>query len=259
MRIRRRAFKITSGPNGGPCSGASLPFSPSLTGGTTNINAGAFSPFTMTIGREDGEQNMQSVQLHMPPGLSGLLSGVKLCPEAQAERGDVRSGKPDRRNDGLRRARRRPVHGHGRQVSTSPARIEGAPFGLSIVEPREGGPVRSRAKSIVRAKIEVEPDTAALTITTDDSGPYAIPTHHRRDPAADQARQRSRSTGPNFHVQPDELQPDGKSPGRPRAPKARRDADRVPFQVTNCANLEVHPEIPGLDNGQDQQSRSVRA
>ena len=41
---RARAFQITSGPNGTPCPGPTLPFSPSLTGGTTNINAGAFSP-----------------------------------------------------------------------------------------------------------------------------------------------------------------------------------------------------------------------
>ena len=80
-------FQITSGPNGSPCPAASLPFSPSLTGGSTNINAGAFTPLTTTISREDGQQNMQAVQMHCPPGLEGLLSSVKLCPEAQANEG----------------------------------------------------------------------------------------------------------------------------------------------------------------------------
>ena len=36
-------FRHHVGPERQPVSGASLPFSPSLTGGTTNINAGAFS------------------------------------------------------------------------------------------------------------------------------------------------------------------------------------------------------------------------
>ncbi|HEX4188936.1 MAG TPA: hypothetical protein VHY83_13655, partial [Solirubrobacteraceae bacterium] len=81
------SFTIDHGPHGGACPGASLPFSPSLAGGTSNINAGGFSPLTTTISREDGEQNLQSVVLNMPAGLEGLLSNVKLCPEAQANEG----------------------------------------------------------------------------------------------------------------------------------------------------------------------------
>ena len=80
----------------------------------TNINAGSFTPLSTTLSRPDGDQNIQSVTLHYPPGLTGLLSGVKLCGEAEANAGDVRPGKPDRRNDRLGRCRRRAVHGHGR-------------------------------------------------------------------------------------------------------------------------------------------------
>ena len=64
-----------------------LPFGPSLTAGTTSIQAGGFSPFTMTMSREDGQQNIGAIQLDMPPGLSGLLAGVELCAEAQADAG----------------------------------------------------------------------------------------------------------------------------------------------------------------------------
>ena len=37
-------FQITSGPDGEPCPGSSLPFKPSLTGGTTNINGWRVQP-----------------------------------------------------------------------------------------------------------------------------------------------------------------------------------------------------------------------
>ncbi|MCL2769629.1 MAG: hypothetical protein FWD42_05905, partial [Solirubrobacterales bacterium] len=69
------SFQIESGSNGSPCPGASLPFQPSLTAGSTSNQAGGFSPFTMTMSRQDGNQNLQSIVLHMPPGLTGTLDG----------------------------------------------------------------------------------------------------------------------------------------------------------------------------------------
>ncbi len=81
------SYTVTNGPNGSPCPGASLPFHPSLTGGALNLQSGAFSPFTLSLTRQNGEQNMQSVVAHLPEGLSGLLSNVELCPEPQADSG----------------------------------------------------------------------------------------------------------------------------------------------------------------------------
>jgi hypothetical protein len=51
---------------------ASLPFALTLAGVTTTVAAGGFTPFTMTMSREDGSQ--QGIQLHMSPGLLGVLS-----------------------------------------------------------------------------------------------------------------------------------------------------------------------------------------
>ena len=41
----------------------------------------------MTLSREDGNQQLQGIQLHMPPGLLGTLSSVTPCEEAQANAG----------------------------------------------------------------------------------------------------------------------------------------------------------------------------
>ena len=184
--VSSSTFNITSGPGGGPCPGAQLPFSPSLTGGTSNINAGGFSPLTTTISRADGQQDLQSVRLHMPAGLEGLLSNVKLCPEAQANEGTcgpesligettVSAGVGDD-----------PVSVKGGRVYIT-EKYAGAPFGLSIVNPVKAGPFDLEHDTsnpaqdppcdcvVVRARIEVDPVTAELTITTDDSGPHAIP------------------------------------------------------------------------------------
>ena len=85
-------FNITAGPGGSACPGASLPFSPSLAAGSPNVSAGAFSPLDTTISRADGNQNLQQVTLHMAPGMSGILAGVPLCPEAQANEGTCGAG-----------------------------------------------------------------------------------------------------------------------------------------------------------------------
>ena len=64
------------------CSGGG--FSPSFIAGTTNNQAGAFSSFSVTFSRHDGEQRFEGAQVRTPPGLFGLLKSVTQCPEPQA-------------------------------------------------------------------------------------------------------------------------------------------------------------------------------
>ncbi len=189
------SFQITSGPNGTACPGQGLPFAPSATAGSTNTQAGGYTPFTTTISREDGNQHLQAVQLKMPPGFTGLLSGVELCPEPQADEGlcgpksligettvSVGVGGDPFSVKGGRVYITGPFNGTGACAVGSPGC---APYGLSIVNPAKAGPYDLANTQnnhppcdcvLVRAKIEVNPITAALTVTTDSSGPYQIPT-----------------------------------------------------------------------------------
>ena len=83
-------FKITTGPNKGPCPPAALPFAPSLTAGSPNINAGSFSPLMTTIGREDGNQNINQVQLHFAAGHVRHPRGHPALPRSRSERRHLR-------------------------------------------------------------------------------------------------------------------------------------------------------------------------
>ena len=109
------SFEVKSGPSGAPCPGASLPFDPSLTAGTTSNQAGGFSPFTMTMSREDGQQSLKSVEVRTPEGMSGLLAGVALCPEPQASLGTCGPDSLIGETTVSVGLGGDPVHGHGRQ------------------------------------------------------------------------------------------------------------------------------------------------
>jgi hypothetical protein len=167
------SLQITSGPGGGPCPGVALPFSPSLAAGTSDNNAGALTPLSTSINREDGNQQLSSVQLRMPEGLSGVLTGVTLCPAAQANVGACPANSLIGHSTVSVGVGSDPFTVAGGQVFLTEG-YRGAPFGLSILTPAIAGPF-NLGNVVVRARVEVDPHTAALTVTTDESGPYAIP------------------------------------------------------------------------------------
>jgi hypothetical protein len=245
-------FDITSGPHGGPCPSPSLPFDPSLTGGTTNINAGSFTPLTTTIGREDGQQNMQAVQLHMPPGVSGLLTGVALCPETQANEGTCGPDSQIGETTVSAGVGSDPVSVKGGRVYlTGP--YQGAPFGLSIVNPVKAGPFDLEHDTsnpnqnpacdcvVVRAKIQVDPHTAALTVTTDPSGAHAIP--HLIDGIPVQIQKVNVLINrPGFTFNPTNCNPSAIT-GTISSDEGSSSPVSVPFQATNCAILAFAPKF----------------
>ena len=190
------SFNIEHGPHGGPCPGATLPFNPTVNAGATNIQAGAFSPLTVTLNRKDGEQNLKSIEAKLPPGLSGVLTGVELCPEPQANEGlcgenskigeatiGVGIGNDPFTVTGGRFYLTGPYNGHG---SCTVGEAGCAPFGITFEVPAKAGPFDlANTKNnhpacdcvVVRGKIELNPQTAAITITSNPPGsPDSIPT-----------------------------------------------------------------------------------
>lgn len=233
------SFNITQGPNGSPCPGGSLPFNASLTGGSQNIQAGAFTPFQTTLNRPDGNQDLKSVTLRMPPGLSGVLTGVPLCPEANANAGSCSEASLIGETIVSVGVGSDPFSVKGGKVYiTGP--YEGAPFGLSIVNPAVAGPF-DLGKVIVRAKLEVDPHTAALTVTTDPEGPYSIPTILDGIPL--QIKHVAVNiTRPGFTFNPTNCAPQAIQATLKSAQGATSQSS-VPFQVTNCATLAFAPKF----------------
>jgi hypothetical protein len=251
------SFNIKTGPNGSACPGAALPFSPSLAAGMTNIQAGAFSSFTMTMSREDGQQNLRSIELHMPPGLSGVLTGVPLCGEAQADAGTCPAASLIGETTVSVGLGSDPFTVKGGQVFlTGP--YKGAPFGLSIVNPAVAGPF-NLGKVIVRAKLEIDPHTAAVTVTSDSSGPYAIPPSIDGIPLeikhVNVTVNRGGGQG-DFTFNPTNCGPLAIT-GRLQSIEGGAQSLAVPFQATNCAVLKFAPKFAVSTKGKTSKANGA--
>jgi hypothetical protein len=242
------SFQIEHGPNGAPCSDP-LPFSPTLESGTTNIDAGAFSTLDTTFSREDGQQNLSSVQLHYPAGISGLLSGVKLCAEAQANAGTCGPESEIGETIVSVGLGGDPFSVTGGKVFIT-EKYEGAPFGLSIVNPAKAGPfvLQEGRPVVVRAKIEVNPLTAALTVTTNSQAQgYAIP--HIIDGISLQIKHVYVNVNrPGFTFNPTNCTPSAIT-GTIDSVEGASSPVSIPFQVTNCASLKFEPTFKVSTSG----------
>ncbi len=164
-------FSITSGPDGSStanCTGP-LPFTPNLTAGSTTDQAAGYTAFTMLLSRADGQQRIEKLQFKTPEGLLGMIAKVPLCQEPQAAVGACSSA--SQIGHTVAEVGPGPYPFVIPEPGAPPAPIyltgpyEGAPFGLSIAVPVVAGPF-NLGTEVIRAKIEVDPRTSRLTIST---------------------------------------------------------------------------------------------
>jgi hypothetical protein len=166
----------------GACSSseATAPKAFSFSAGTTDPLAGAYSPFVMKLTRADGSQHLKSLDLSLPPGLTGRLTGVPYCSNAQIAQAEARShpeeGRIERQNPSCPAASEvgsvdvsagsgpSPVSVSGRAYLSGP--YKGAPLSLAIITPAVTGPF-DLGVVVVRVALEVNLESAQITAKSD--------------------------------------------------------------------------------------------
>jgi hypothetical protein len=156
-------FSIDQAADGGPCSG-SAPFAPSLVAGSTNPIAGAFSPFVLRVGRNDGDQELSSLSVDLPAGFTAQVAGVPLCADANAAAGTCGAGSRVGSVVVGAGPGANPVDVPGTAYLAGP--YKGAPFSLVFVVPAKVGPI-DLGTVIVRAAVRVDTRDAHLTVVAD--------------------------------------------------------------------------------------------
>ncbi len=229
--VASSTFDITSGPDETPCA-SPRPFNPGFAAGSTNVQAGAYTPLTLTMSRPDADQTLAKLSIVFPPGVSAGLQGVKLCEEPQAAQGDC----PAESQIGQVIASAG-LGGDPFSVETGKAYItgpyEGDPFGVEIVVPAIAGPF-NLGTEVVRSKVDVDPTDAHLTVVSD-----AFPTILDGIPLQLQ-HVNVTVNRPGFVFNPTSCEP-MKLTGELESTEGARADVGVPFQVTNCAALSFKP------------------
>jgi hypothetical protein len=159
-----------SGPDATPSdsfpidAGCVTGFAPGFTAGTENPQAGGYSPFTLSLSRSDGDQNLAGITVTLPPGLLGKVAGIPLCPDANASAGTCPEASLLGSVQAGAGAGPNPFFVGGKAYLTGP--YNGGPYGIVVEVPAVAGPL-NLGTVVVRQSLRIDPHTAQVTDVSD--------------------------------------------------------------------------------------------
>jgi hypothetical protein len=182
-RLVSSSFETTEGVHEGSCpSGGVPPFHPQVISGTQNNAGDSYSPFYLRILREDGEQEITRFSTTLPPGLTGNLSGIPFCPDADIEAARGVTGAEEEEHPPCPAASE---VGHslvgagvGPVLAQNPGKIylagpyHGAPLSIVSITSAKVGPF-DLGTVVIRFALDINPITAQVEVSAKDS--EAIP------------------------------------------------------------------------------------
>jgi hypothetical protein len=240
-------FKITTGPGGSPCPDAQRPFNPGFRASGAGNGAGAHSPFSIYITREDGDQTLSTIEVNTPPGFTATLKGIPYCPDSTldaiaaagytgaAEQASPKCPAASRVGESWAGAGAgaKPFYAHGNVYLTGP--YKGAPLSLTVVTPAVSGPY-DLGNVVNRVALDIDPRTAQVTALSDP-----LPQILEGIPL------RLRSVLINLNRQAFTLNPTNCNPftvnGLLTGDQGATATRTAHFQVANCTNLGFEPKL----------------
>jgi len=236
-------FVISSGPGGSACF-ATLPLAPGFSAGSSNLQAGGYTSFTVNITRPDTNQALTGLTMHLPSGLAGMLSHVTLCDEADANAGTCPPASLVGHATASAGLGSEPFTQSGQVFITE--KYKGAPFGLSIVTPTQAGPFNF-GNLVVRSTINIDRTTAALTISNPLPTMINTASHQTGIPA--QLKQISVTVDrPEFQFNPTNCTP-SKVEATFTGSQGSSTTESTPLQVANCKSLPFKPKFEASTEG----------
>jgi hypothetical protein len=256
------SFSIAHGVGGGACPAGVPPFSPQITAGTINNVAGGSSPFYLRLSRGDGESEITSFSTSLPPGLTGILTGIPFCPEQDIALARVKSGVQEQNEPSCPAASQLGTSevgtGVGAVLAYTPGKIylggpyNGDPFSLVSVTSAVVGPF-DLGTVVVRFGLHLDPHTVQVSVDPTASEPIpriidGIVTHVRDI--------RVTINRPGFTLNPTSCNPMsisstlGSSFGQSATVSS-------PFQAASCASLKFAPKFSVSTSGKTSKAKGA--
>ncbi|HEY1689125.1 MAG TPA: hypothetical protein VGF95_09715 [Solirubrobacteraceae bacterium] len=154
------AFTIALGGHNCPVA----PFEASQSTASAPSTGGADTSFTFNLNRPEGGQYISQLSTTLPEGLVGEIPAVPLCGEPQAAQGSCPSASKIGTASVTIGSGAKPYGLSGSVYLTGP--YDGAPYGMSIAVPAEKVGPYDYGTIVTRAKIEIDPYTARVTVAS---------------------------------------------------------------------------------------------
>jgi hypothetical protein len=240
-------FSIDSGPGGTPCPTDPRPFNPSFEAGSTGNTAGAHTSFSIDLTRPDGDQLLAGLDVHTPPGVSGVLKGIPYCSEAAVSllQSSLYTGLAELASSSCPAASQVGTVSAGAGAGSKPLFVggkvywagpyKGAPFSLVIVIPAVSGPY-DLGNVAVRVPLHVDPITGRVSALSDPLPQIleGIPLRTRQI--------RVNLNRENFILNPTNCDPHSVN-ATAKGDQGATATLSSNYQVANCATLPFDPEL----------------
>lgn len=255
-------FQITSGAGGGACPSGVPGFSPQITSGMLNNAAGSFSPFYLRLTRGDAESEITSFSNVLPPGLTGILSGIPFCPEQDIALARTKTGQQEKEQPSCPQAselgKSEVGAGVGPVLAYTPGKIylagpyNGDPFSLVSVTSAVVGPFDLGAV-VIRFGLHLDPHTAQVSVDPTASEPIpriinGIVTHVRDI--------RVNIDRPGFTLNPTNCNVMSVS-STVTSNFAQQATVSSPFQAASCQSLKFAPKFAVSTSGQTSKANGA--
>jgi hypothetical protein len=237
------------------CPASGPPFTWTQSTSSQPKAGGGNSEFTFNLSRNEGQQYLASTKVVLPAGLVGKIPAITQCTEAQVkadEAQNIGAGCPIASRVGTVTAAAgsgTPFSFTGNVYLTAPLAGEGAPYDLLAVVPIVAGPV-NLGYEVTRSKIEVDPHTARVIVTTPK-----VPTIRGGIPT------RLRSLNLNINAQNYILNPTncGVLATESRLTSTLGATQNVssPFQVEGCSSLAFKPSFAATTTGKTSKANGA--
>ena len=164
---------LTSAPGGGPCAKtmAERPFAPGLDAAPKSGTAATYTPFRAYLTRPQGQQELKTIDVTLPPGATAKLKGIPYCKPDALSAAAGRAGAAEKTNPSCPQDSHVGVATIRAGTGSAPLQLggdvylagpyQGAPLSLAVITPAVAGPF-DLGTVVVRVAAFLDPQTAQI-------------------------------------------------------------------------------------------------